>query len=118
MEEEKRIKYLGSINISGKDKEKLEKIAENIGEKIEDILKDILTLSITTKYQNAESIAAKTDLHFDGDIDVVLPRTEKSTDQQTLDFHQKMVELAMKNRRELIRILLELFDLKDLIQFS
>lgn len=117
MEEGKRIKYLGSIDISEKDKEKLEKLANKVGEKIENILKDIFTLSVTTKYQNEKIVAAKTDLHFDGDIDIVLPRTEQSIDQQTLDFHQKMVDLAMKNRRELIRILLELFDLKDLLKF-
>ena len=117
MEEEKRTQYLASLEISEKDKEKLERIAKNVGGKIEDILKDIFTLSVTTKYQSEKSIAAKTDLHFDGDIDVVLPRTEQSIDQQTLDFHQKMVDLAMQNRRELIRILLELFDLKDLLKF-
>jgi hypothetical protein len=117
MEEEKRAKYLEAVVISDKDKEKLKKIAENIGGKVEDILKDIFTLSITTKYRNEKSVVAKTDLHFDGDIDVVLPTTEQSINQQTLDFHQKMVDLAMKNRRELIRILLELFDLKDLLKF-
>ncbi len=116
MEEEKRTKYLGSIDISEKDKKKLEEIAGKVGGKIEDILQDILTLSVTTKYQKEKSVAAKTDLQFDGDIDVVLPKTGGSIDQQTLDFHQKMVDLAMKNRRELIRVFLELFDLKDLLK--
>lgn len=116
MDEGKRGKYLESVNISKEDKEKLEEIAQKVGGKIEDILKDIFTLSVTTKYQNEKVVAAKTDLHFDGDIDVVLPTTEQSINQQTLDFHQKMVDLAMKNRRELIRILLELFDLKGLLK--
>jgi hypothetical protein len=53
-------------------------------------------------------------MYFDGDIDVILPRKGKTVDHQTLELHQRVLELALQNRRESIRMLLQLFDLKDL----
>jgi hypothetical protein len=114
MDEKTRKEYLKLI--SEKDKTRLNEIGEKVSKNVEELLNDILTLSVTTKYleEEKEKTAAKTDLYFDGDIDIVLPKTGEKIDQQILDLHQKMVDLAMKNRRELISIFVKLFDLKDL----
>lgn len=114
MDIKERDKYLKLI--SEKDKEALKKYADKLGKKVEEFLGDILTLSVTTKFQGEKEPAAKTDLYFDGDIDVILPKTGTEINQQTLDLHQKMVDLAMKNRCELIHILLQLLDLKELVR--
>lgn len=102
--------------LSEKDAQKLEALAKKIGKKVEECLHDILTLTVTTKYEGETTTAARTDLFFDGDIDTVLPKAGDKIDQVTLDIHQKTVELAMKNRRELIRIFAELFDLKEILK--
>jgi hypothetical protein len=114
MDIKERDKYLKLI--SEKDKETLKKYADKLGKKVEEFLDDILTLSVTTKYQGEKEPAARPDLYFDGDIDVILPKAGTGINQQTLDLHQKMVDLAMKNRRELIHILLQLLDLKELVR--
>jgi hypothetical protein len=116
MDDQTRKNYLATI-ISDEDKKALEKYAAKLGKKLEEIANDILTLSITTRYEGQLEPAAKTNLYFDGDIDVILPKKGGEIDQKTLEFHQKMVDLAMNNRRELIRIFVELFDLKDLVKF-
>lgn len=113
MKKEDREKLLGEL-ISDDQKEKMKKFCEKLGKQLEDFAGDITTLTVSTTYQGETAPAAKTQLYFDGDIDVILPRTGGEIDQQTLDLHQKMVELAMKNRRELLRIFVNLFDLKDL----
>ena len=46
---------------------------------------------------------------------MLLPKKGEEIDENILKIHKETVDLAMKNRRELIRIILQLFDLKDLI---
>lgn len=114
MDKTERIRYLKLI--SEKDKKALKAFGDQMNKKVEDLLSDIFTLTITTKYQGEEKPVAQTKLHFDGDVDVILPKDGDEINQQTLDLHQKMVDVAMKNRRELIRIFVQLFDLKDLLK--
>jgi hypothetical protein len=114
MDKATREKYLALL--SENDKERLSKLADKARKGVKEFLNDILTLSVTTKYQKKGDPAARTDLYFDGDIEVIVPKSGEEVDQQTLDLHQKMVGLAMKNRRELIRLFAQLFDLKDLVK--
>lgn len=109
-----RNKYMKVL--SEEDAQKLEALAKKIGKDVEECLHDILTLTVTTKYEGETTTAARTDLFFDGDIDIVLPKAGGKVDQETFDIHQKTVELAMKNRQELIRIFAELFDLKGIFK--
>lgn len=84
--------------------------------KAEECLNDILTLTVSTRYEGEDHVAARTELHFDGDIDMVLPKSGSGIDRETLDLHLQTVALAVKNRRELIRIFAELFDLKEVVK--
>ena len=112
MNSDTREKYLQLI--SDKDAESLKVSADKLGKKAEEFLNDILTLSVVTTFQGENEPAALTKLYFDGDIDVILPRKGETVDHQTLELHQRVLELALQNRRESIRMLLQLFDLKDL----
>ena len=102
MKKEERVKILSDI-ITEKQKKAIKEYADKLNKQFEDFLNDITTLTVTTKYQGETEPAAKTELHIDGDIDVILPNAGGEIDQKTLDLHQKMVGLALKNRQELIR---------------
>jgi hypothetical protein len=114
MDENTRNKYLAML--TDRDKEKVEDIAQKIKKKAEECLNDILTLTVSTRYEGEDHVAARTELHFDGDIDMILPKSGSGIDRETLDFHLQTVALAVKNRRELIRIFAELFDLKEVVK--
>jgi hypothetical protein len=114
MDKDTRSSYMKAL--VDRDAGKLRDLAGKMGKRAEDCLQDILTLTVTTTHEGKTSPAARTELYFDGDIDIALPGPDDKIDLTTLDFHQKTVDLAMKNRRELIRTFAELFDLENVIK--
>ncbi len=81
-------------------------------------LKDFTTLTVTTYAidvggdEGNPRLIAKTEFFLDGDINSIIPVTERTQiEQDLLSYHKEMVDMAMQNRTELLKALAAIFDI-------
>lgn len=103
----------------------LKRFASEVGEKLREALADVTSLEIRTFVADGQDLAAVSKLRgdalaeeaslkaftrmaMDGDIDLLVPRTNGKVDKELWAAHQEMVKQAQAHRMELIKTALML----------
>ena len=92
-----------------KSKKDLKKWVGDSAQQLQDFVEDVITLDVVTTVDKEK---LETHLYLDGDIDVEISTPPKQFNKQVLKLHKDMVELAMKNRLAILKIVFSLLDIK------